>query len=68
MNESGDIDITKCKGEGCKRREGCWRFKAPESEWQSYFASSPVGKRCKDYWPMASGALRTEKGTRGGSE
>lgn len=43
-------DITKCKGEDCPQKDKCYRFTAPESEMQSYFAESPFnGKRC-DYF------------------
>lgn len=30
-------DISMCRGEGCLRREECYRFLAkPDREWQSY--------------------------------
>jgi hypothetical protein len=35
-------DITKCKGIGCRVREDCYRYTAPASEWQSWFAVAPV--------------------------
>jgi hypothetical protein len=35
-------DITKCKGTGCRVREDCYRYTAPASEWQSWFAVAPV--------------------------
>ena len=31
-------DITKCYGVGCEERGYCWRFIAPSSRRQSYFA------------------------------
>lgn len=35
-------DITKCKGEGCKDRQNCYRFRAPDSEFrQAWFAETP---------------------------
>lgn len=38
-------DITMCKGNGCKIKEDCYRFKARPSYWQSYFTKSPVLKK-----------------------
>ena len=35
-------DITKCTGIGCRVREDCYRYTAPASEWQSWFAVAPV--------------------------
>ena len=35
-------DITKCKGTRCPVREDCYRYTAPASEWQSWFAVAPV--------------------------
>ena len=46
-------DVTKCKGEGCKLVEFCWRFTCiPSQHYQSYFTESPVNKdgTCDEYW------------------
>jgi hypothetical protein len=34
-------DITCCQDKACKKREKCYRFTAPKSEYQSYFVESP---------------------------
>lgn len=45
-------DITKCTGEGCPLKEGCYRFTAPDTEFmQSYFAEAPVlNGECEYFW------------------
>jgi hypothetical protein len=44
-------DITMCKGEGCPFKEGCYRFTAKPSDYQSYFMSPPFTKdSCEMYW------------------
>ena len=36
-------DITKCNGENCVLRDGCYRFTAPTSMvGQVYFCSTPI--------------------------
>ena len=41
-------DITMCKGDGCIKKEGCYRFKAvPDAILQSYFLEAPyVDNEC----------------------
>lgn len=34
-------DITKCRGDGCPRREKCYRYTAEEDKYQSYLVVSP---------------------------
>jgi hypothetical protein len=34
-------DICKCSGTDCPLKEDCFRFKAPESYFQSYFENVP---------------------------
>ena len=42
-------DITMCTGEGCKKRERCYRFTAtPTPGRQSYFLTPPVDKDTGD--------------------
>jgi len=36
------VDISKCKGEDCPINEECYRFVAPDSQWQSYFQAVPI--------------------------
>lgn len=47
-------DITKCIGDGCKRKEQCIRFTAYSSPyWQSYFQDIPVNtatQECAYFW------------------
>jgi hypothetical protein len=46
-------DITMCSGEGCKKREFCWRFTAiPKKDRQSYFDPPPINSKgeCDEYW------------------
>jgi hypothetical protein len=36
-------DITMCKGEGCTKKEQCYRHTAkPNKQYQSYFIESPI--------------------------
>jgi hypothetical protein len=47
-------DITKCDGDGCPRKETCYRFTAEASELrQSYFMNAPIKEdnTCEYYWP-----------------
>jgi hypothetical protein len=49
-------DITKCNGEGCPWKAGCYRFTAKSSDdRQSYFSESP-GKMSTLY-VICSGAI-----------
>lgn len=51
-------DITKCTGEGCPKKEKCYRHTAVESLRQSYFVKAPVQLKeggflyCEYYWPV----------------
>lgn len=43
-------DITKCTGEGCERRDTCYRYTAPaDPERQSFAHLDP--KNCEDFIP-----------------
>lgn len=47
-------DISMCTGEGCPRKETCYRFTAKPSELrQSYFMKAPIKEdnTCEYYWP-----------------
>ena len=47
-------DISMCNGEGCPRKETCYRFTAKPSEFmQSYFMNAPIKEddECEYYWP-----------------
>ena len=44
-------DISMCEGEGCDVKNTCYRFTAKPSEYQSYFAPTPVeNEGCEYYW------------------
>ena len=43
------LDITKCKGIGCKRKKNCYRYTAKEEMLQSYFVDIPK-EPCEYYW------------------
>jgi hypothetical protein len=44
-------DLTKCQDDTCPQRSGCYRWTAPASVNQSYFAASPrTGAACFYFW------------------
>jgi hypothetical protein len=45
-------DICMCSGEGCDKKEQCYRFTAPSSEyWQSMFVKPPIKDgECEYFW------------------
>jgi len=44
-------DISKCSGHGCELKETCYRYKAPDSHWQSWFNEVPFKDgKCDYYW------------------
>lgn len=46
-------DITKCSGEGCKKKKTCFRFTAPGTGYQSFFTEPPIVKnKCEYYWKI----------------
>ena len=48
-------DITMCSGQGCDKREFCYRFTAMADKYrQSYFATPPINSNgeCDEYWEM----------------
>jgi len=49
------MDITKCDGKGCDKKEFCYRFTAMADRYgQSYFTNAPIKKdgTCDEYWEM----------------
>jgi len=49
------VDITKCSGIHCKRRNKCYRFTVPAGEPQSWFARPPLDRKdghCQYFWPI----------------
>ena len=54
-------DISKCSGEGCPRKETCYRFTAKPSEFmQSYFMNAPIKEdnTCEYYWPNENDRIK----------
>ena len=48
-------DICKCSGQGCDKREFCYRFTAMTSKYnQSWFVDAPIKKdgTCDEFWEM----------------
>ena len=60
-------DITKCKGEGCKIKESCYRFTAiAEPTYQSYFTVIPPKNKsgkCSQFQPNLKNEIVSEKVT-----
>lgn len=47
------MDITKCTGIGCDKRDKCNRFTAESGELQSWFANPPIDietQECEMFW------------------
>lgn len=54
------MDISKCNGEKCDKKENCYRFTCPANEYrQSYFGSSPmsINGECEFYWEVIAKAV-----------
>lgn len=43
-------DIAMCDGEGCRKRQTCYRFIVKLDKAQSYIKPDP--KTCQHYWPV----------------
>ena len=44
-------DITKCTGEGCTKKDTCYRFTSKPDIYQSYFKDPPIKDgECEYYW------------------
>jgi len=52
--------ITKCHGDGCQKRNGCYRYTAPAGYFQAWMAPNKVGEMCGFYWPLNKRAAREE--------
>ena len=58
-------DIAMCKGDGCSRREQCYRAMAkPDKYWQTYFTTAPVKEdgECGYFEPIGKGDEVLKKG------
>lgn len=50
------VDYTKCKGEGCEAKYGCFRFRAKADEFrQSFFMQAPGNDETCDYFMSLEG-------------
>jgi len=56
-------DITMCKGEGCRMKEDCYRYKADRGIRQSYFLSSPIRLGMCEYF-IRHDTQKTGKGVK----
>jgi hypothetical protein len=46
-------DISKCRGNKCKVKDTCWRYKAPANpHYQSYFNPIVLLGKCNEYWKI----------------
>lgn len=54
------MDICLCTGEGCARKDTCWRHIAPASERQYYFMAPPLDEHgdCGYYWEVKDDTSR----------
>lgn len=44
-------DITMCRGDGCPKKQSCYRYTAKASDYQSFFMTPPVKDgECDHYW------------------
>lgn len=57
------MDIAKCKGTGCARRDACLRFTMPERAKYQNWIFMPVAVKdtltCRFYWEVESELCRT---------
>lgn len=48
------MDICKCTGEGCQKKQSCYRYTAEASYYQSYFETPPnKDGQCDHYWKVS---------------
>lgn len=48
------MDISKCSGEGCGKKDSCLRYLAPSGERQAFFIEPPLDKdgKCEYFWDI----------------
>ena len=47
------VDITKCMGGACILKKTCYRYKAKDGTWQSYFMVPPfINDKCDYYYKI----------------
>lgn len=57
-------DIQMCTGEGCQKKDSCWRHTAkPDKCYQSWFDKPPFLENgdCEYFWRRVSGLVKTEE-------
>ena len=57
-------DITMCTGNGCSKKNTCYRFTAKPSQYmQSYFCEPPIDKdgNCDAYWEVQESVANTQE-------
>lgn len=55
-------DIAKCTGEGCPKKESCYRFTSKPSMRQSYFVTPPIKDgECNSYWEVGAFIRKSSK-------
>lgn len=49
------VDISKCHGEFCSKKEICYRFTATASDYQSYMVieKENQGEKCEYFYPIS---------------
>lgn len=46
-------DISKCNGDGCAKRDSCWRFVCPpNAHWQAYMQPVFEDGECQSFYPF----------------
>lgn len=57
-------DIAMCPGDGCEKKQMCYRYTAKASDYQSYFMTPPIKEdgTCEYYWDNKKYANDTTKG------
>ena len=52
-------DIAKCQGQDCPDRDSCYRYTAPDSDYQDYGMFDALlvpGVECEAWWPLRPAA------------
>ena len=52
------VDITKCHGIGCDKRDNCYRYTSKPGLYQAYGNCDGQKKPCVHYMPLTSGKAK----------
>lgn len=44
--------ITKCHGDGCSKRDSCYRYTSPAGYFQAWMAPNATGEKCGFFWSI----------------